>query len=354
MTMQYGALLLKQLKLSGAENYLQRSLRLARELGYPADIGASAYALHKLYRQKGDWQRSLIMMDEYLLMHDSIQNDNNRKAAIKTQYRYEYEKKEAVLKSEQEKKNALTAAELRRSALLRNAYLLGFAIVGVFAVVFLLQRNRISKEKRRSEALLLNILPREIAEELKIKGEAEARQFDSVTVVCTDFKDFTVHSENMTPKELVNELNMCFKAFDEIVTRYHLEKIKTVGDAYIAVSGLPVPNPDHAPQAVQAAIAMRDFMNKRWQETNEGTFRMRCGVHSGTVVAGIVGVKKYAYDIWGDTVNTAARMEQNCEAGKINISGTTYELVKEHHACLYRGKLEAKNKGSIDMYYVEG
>jgi class 3 adenylate cyclase len=146
---------------------------------------------------------------------------------------------------------------------------------------------------------------------------------------------------------LVAEIHRNFTAFDEIMERNGLEKIKTIGDAYMAVCGLPNVDPDHAIKTIQAAIEIRDWMVK-----NSGRFQIRMGVHSGPVVAGIVGVKKYAFDIWGDTVNTAARMEQNSEAGKINISGTTYELIKNKFDCEYRGMIRAKNKGEIDMYFV--
>ncbi len=211
----------------------------------------------------------------------------------------------------------------------------------------------IVKQKERSEELLLNILPAEVAEELKLKGSAEARQFDEVTVMFSDFKSFTTYSERFTPRELVHELNVCFRAFDEIMRKHKIEKIKTVGDGYIAVSGLPVANANHAENMVQAAIEVRDFMVKRHRELGDKTFEVRIGLHSGKVVAGIVGITKYAYDIWGDTVNTAARMEQNAEGGKINISEATYNLIKGKFNCIHRGKLPAKNKGEIDMYFVE-
>ena len=169
----------------------------------------------------------------------------------------------------------------------------------------------------------------------------------------TDFIGFTNFSERFTPQELVNELHECFKAFDGIIAQHGLEKIKTVGDAYIAVCGLPTANPLHAQKVVNAGIAIRDFMTSRHALLQDATFQIRIGINSGGLVAGIVGVKKFAYDIWGDTVNTAARMEQHSEAGKVNISQTTYELVNNNFACTHRGKLQAKNKGDLDMYFVE-
>jgi class 3 adenylate cyclase len=201
--------------------------------------------------------------------------------------------------------------------------------------------------------LLLNILPHEVADELKAKGYASARMYDHVTVIFTDFVDFTSASEHMLPHDLVQELDICFKKFDEITSKYNIEKIKTVGDAYLAVCGLPKTDAAHAINVVCAAREIADFMLNRRAQLGDKTFEVRIGVHSGNVVAGIVGVKKFAYDIWGDTVNTAARMEQNSEAGKINISETTYELVKENFRCAYRGEIEAKNKGMLKMYFVE-
>ena len=206
---------------------------------------------------------------------------------------------------------------------------------------------QLKSEKKKSDDLLLNILPEEVAEELKEKGMAEAKQYNHVTVLFTDFVNFTGISEQMSPKELVKEIHENFTAFDTIIEKHGLEKIKTIGDAYLAVCGLPIENEMHAVQVLKAAKDIQTYMANK-----AGKFQIRIGVNSGPVIAGIVGVKKYAYDIWGDCVNTAARMEQNSEAGKINISGATYDLVKAHFSCVHRGKIAAKNKGEIDMYFV--
>lgn len=215
--------------------------------------------------------------------------------------------------------------------------------------------RELSEEKDRSESLLLNILPANVAEELKISGESEARLFQHVTVLFTDFVNFTGISEVLTPTELVAQLHSCFTGFDKIIERNGLEKIKTIGDAYLAVCGLPEQSDQHAVKAVSAAKEIMQFMREQKEALggNVGLSDIRLGIHSGEVVAGIVGVKKFAYDIWGDTVNTAARMEQHGEKGKINISGSTYELVKNNFICIHRGKIKAKNKGDIDMYFVE-
>lgn len=213
------------------------------------------------------------------------------------------------------------------------------------------------KAKKLSDELLLNILPFEVAEELKAKGSADAKLYDQVTVMFTDFKGFTPISEKLSPSELVAEIHTCFKAFDNIITKNNIEKIKTIGDAYMCAGGLPVTNTTNAVDVVKAALEIQQFMQQHLQiRKNEGkeVFEVRIGIHSGPVVAGLVGVKKFAYDIWGDTVNTASRMESSGEAGKVNISGSTYELVHDKFTCTYRGKVQAKGKGEIDMYYVEG
>lgn len=216
----------------------------------------------------------------------------------------------------------------------------------------LVEKNiQIENEKKRSDNLLLNILPEEVAEELKEKGKTEARHYENVSVLFSDFVNFTQTSEQLTPQQLVGELNECFTAFDRIIERNGLEKIKTIGDAYMAVCGLPTPNPEHAERAVKAALEIRDFIEQR--KLKENVFDIRIGINSGSVVAGIVGIKKFAYDIWGDTVNVAARMEQNCDPGKVNISESTYQLVKDEFDCTARGSIAAKGKGEVAMYFVE-
>jgi class 3 adenylate cyclase/ketosteroid isomerase-like protein len=213
-------------------------------------------------------------------------------------------------------------------------------------------------ERDRSDSLLLNILPKEIAEELKAKGHADARHFDQVTILFTDFKGFTEASEKLTPQELVEELNTCFKAFDKIITKRGIEKIKTIGDAYMCAGGLPDPKSSSPAGVVHAALDMQAFMKARKAERDaqgKPAFAMRVGIHTGPVVAGIVGVKKFQYDIWGDTVNTASRMESSGEVGQVNISEATYELVKNEPGLTFspRGKVLAKGKGELEMYFVQ-
>ncbi|MBL0127618.1 MAG: hypothetical protein IPP83_09175 [Flavobacteriales bacterium] len=222
-----------------------------------------------------------------------------------------------------------------------------------------LRTRELREEKQRSDDLLLNILPSDVAEELKAKGHAEAKHFEQVTILFTDFKGFTEASEKLSPQELVEELNTCFMAFDHIITARGIEKIKTIGDAYMCAGGLPDPKTSSPEDVVRAGLEMQAFMIDRKKERDAAglfSFEMRVGIHTGPVVAGIVGVKKFQYDIWGDTVNTASRMESSGEVGQVNISGATYALVVEQASRLFtftpRGKVQAKGKGEMEMYFV--
>jgi class 3 adenylate cyclase len=214
----------------------------------------------------------------------------------------------------------------------------------------------IEEEKKRSDDLLLNILPEDVMRELKAHGKTTARNYAQATVLFADIKDFTGISERLSPDELITSLDEYFETFDNIIEKYGIEKIKTIGDAYVCAGGVPTKSDNNAHLVVKAALEfMREIEKKQIDRKGAGKipFEFRIGIHTGQLVAGVIGVRKFAYDIWGDTVNTAARMQQHGEAGKINISQATYDLVKDKFACIYRGKLEAKNKGEIEMYFVE-
>ncbi len=213
------------------------------------------------------------------------------------------------------------------------------------------RRNEmIEEEKRRSEALLLNILPEEAARELLKEGFTRSRKYDLVTVMFTDFVGFTQIAETLKAEDLVLRVDKYFRAFDEITLKYGVEKIKTIGDAYMCAGGLPAINSTNPMDVLNAAIDMMKYMD----DEHDHLFKIRVGMHTGPVVAGVVGKHKFQYDIWGDAVNIAARMEQNSIPGRINISGATFELVKDYFDCEYRGKIEAKNKGEMEMYFVNG
>ena len=218
----------------------------------------------------------------------------------------------------------------------------------------ILERNRLlGEEKVRARELLHNILPLEIARELSESGKVRPLRNEAVSILFTDFKGFTQTSATMPPGRIVEELNDIFGAFDDICHECGIEKIKTIGDAFMAVGGLPRSCDDHAQRCVKAALRMAQFLDQR---NSEAAFKwaLRIGIHSGPVVSGVVGKRKYTYDVWGDTVNVAARMESAGEPGRVNISAYSYDLIRADFKCEYRGKIEAKGKGQIDMYFVAG
>jgi class 3 adenylate cyclase len=342
----------KPAQLHLAEQYLTECLS-DPAVTFQVDVAQDCYeGLIKIYQLTGDYRKEAEFYRKYTALKDTtFSSENSRRiSALETQ-RIE----EVNAKRQEISDLGLERARIEKFYFMGGIFLL-LCMSGLLYNRYRLKSKAnvsISNEKARSEALLLNILPAEVAEELKSTGTAQAKHFDNVTVLFTDFKNFTTVSEQLTPQELVDELHACFKGFDEICTKYSIEKIKTIGDAYLAVSGLPLADENHAENVVRAALEIREFMKKRRDNLGVKTFEIRIGINSGSVVAGIVGVKKFAYDIWGDTVNTAARMEQNSDAGKINISETTYGLVKDRFTCEYRGEIDAKNKGKLAMYFVE-
>ncbi len=362
-----GTVYTKQKNNNEASQYLNKGLSLAKEIGNLNEINVSYQGLAALDSAQGNFKKALEHYKMYITTRDSMFNRENTKKIMQSKMQYDFDKRRLAdsLTNEKDKlqREVSYKENLHQKNTQRNIFLFsGLAILALAGGLWNRLRNIrrskaiIEKEKERSEELLLNILPYEVAEELKQTGHCRAKTFSMVTVMFTDFKDFTNVSEKVSAELLVDEINFCFSAFDHIVQKYKVEKIKTVGDAYICVSGLPVLNFTHAFDVVSAAIEIRNFMLTRKKEKEsrkEIPFELRIGIHTGPVVAGIVGVKKFQYDIWGDTVNLAARMESSGEAGQINISGTTYALVKDKFNCTHRGKIQAKNKGEIDMYFVE-
>ncbi len=211
----------------------------------------------------------------------------------------------------------------------------------------------VAVEHEHSERLLLNILPAELAKELSATGVARPARYDSATILFTDFSGFTQVASAMPADRMVAELNEIFGAFDDICDELGVEKIKTIGDAYMAAAGLPKPCADHAERCVRAGLRMLDYLEQR-NRTSAFKWSLRVGIHSGPVVTGVVGKRKYAFDVWGDTVNVASRMESAGEPGRVNVSAYTYDLIRTEFDCEYRGKVDAKGKGQIDMYFVKG
>jgi adenylate cyclase len=231
-----------------------------------------------------------------------------------------------------------------------------FVQVFMGILVQVLTQN-LNQERRKSDRLLRSVLPETIAQELKQTDRVQPIDYESASVLFTDFVGFTQIAEGFTPQQLIEELDSCFSQFDLIAKKHKLEKIKTIGDAYMAVGGVPVMNRTHAVDCILAALEIKQVVSRlREQEMAESRpyWQIRIGIHSGGLVAGVVGREKFSYDVWGDTVNTASRLESSGVAGRINISGATYELVKQFFDCECRGKVAAKNKGTIDMYFVNG
>lgn len=319
------------------------------------EIGKYKEAYH--FRKKYDELR-------YQVNDEAQVKSDERRLALYSDHMKEYEIESKEREVELlEKRSALE--RIRRNTAIGGV--IGFALLAFL----LFNRNRlknksnkelikkneiIEAEKKHSESLLLNILPAATAAELKQKGKADARHYENVTILFTDFVSFTKLAEQYSPEELVAELDTCFKAFDAITTRHNIEKIKTIGDAYMCAGGLPIVNERHALDIINTALEMLAFIKEhqeKQRQMGKPIFKMRIGIHTGEVVTGVVGHKKFAYDIWGDAVNIAAHMESSSKAGKINISRQTYEEIKDHFTCTYRGKVKAKNKGEIEMYFVE-
>ena len=347
---------------NNAISFGEKGIQLAKEIGTLLIESIGYENLSESYKGLGNYNEALKNYELFKKYNDSIFNLNKHKQIAQMEAIYQNEKKQKEIEIN-EVQLAKKEVEINHQKTIKVAFIGGFAlaVLIVFLILWSLQQKKhdnkiIAAEKAKSEELLLNILPSETAEELKKYGRCVARPFDLVSVLFTDFKGFTTIAEKFSAEKLVAELDYCFRAFDQLMGKYNIEKIKTIGDSYMCAGGIPVPNTTNPVDIVKCGLEIQHFMDKYKAErikNNEPYFELRLGVHTGSVVAGIVGLKKFAYDIWGDTVNIASRMESSGEVGKVNISGATYDLIKDKFVCTYRGKIEAKNKGEIDMYFVE-
>jgi class 3 adenylate cyclase len=333
-----------------AFTYSLRSLNLAKQYGLKAEIGGAYLKLSELYERTGYASAALKYYRNYIAFRDSVKNIS----AVQQMGDMQIAQKQIELDLANQQKRTQKIITIASATAL---FLILLMAVGLYRRNLYVRKTNaiIEKEKDRSESLLLNILPEETARELKESGTVKANKFESVTVLFTDFKAFTAYSEQINPEELVKRLGYYFTAFDDIIEKYGLEKIKTIGDSYMCAGGLPFPIKDHAIKMVQAGFEILQFVEDvKLSETDQGlSFDVRIGINTGPVVAGVVGSKKFSYDIWGDTVNVASRMETMSEAGKINISQNTYELIKNEFNCQYRGEIAVKNRGKMKMYFVD-
>lgn len=332
--------------------YTIKSLELSKKYDLKKEIADSNFKLSLIFEKSKNYKQSLLHFKEYTIYSDSIQNIESVKRISEIQAKFEIDKKQLIVnKLNQEKKSQkiITIISLIGVVLL---FLLAFGLYRRYKYVS--KTNRIIEiEKNRSNALLLNILPEATAVELKEKGKVVSRKFESVTVLFTDFVGFTNYSETLEPEQLVQQIDYYFSKFDDIMEKYDLEKIKTIGDSYMCASGLTTDTQNHAYKMMAAAVEIIQFVEQcsidPWP--NQHWFQIRVGIHTGPVVAGVVGTRKFAYDIWGDTVNIASRMESNSIPGRINVSKDTYELLKNNYEFEYRGEIEVKNKGKMQMYF---
>jgi class 3 adenylate cyclase/Tfp pilus assembly protein PilF len=361
----YGDLEKRQGNYLSAKKRCQEALEITEQIGDISLQKAACECLYESSKELGNTGQALLYIEKMYILSDSLNKDET---AAKLE-QMEYLKKnivDSLLRVEENRELEMKhEEELRRKNKSKNIFLgSGLALLvlvgGLYSRVQYIKKSKklIEREKERSDNLLLNILPAEIAEELKAHGEAHPRDYNNASILFTDFREFTKLSEAMSAKDLVAEINLCFKEFDSICEKFGIEKIKTIGDSYMVAGGLPMPSDTSTKDTVLAAIEMANFVVRRAEERSangEIPFEMRVGIHTGPVVAGIVGVKKFQYDIWGDTVNTASRMESNGEVGKVNISQATYNRLKgdPDFAFESRGKIEAKGKGAIQMWFVE-
>jgi adenylate cyclase len=307
------------------------------------------------YEKEQDYSNAYLYKTLYSNIKDSLYKTDTKKKLNQLQFDFELSKKEGEI--------VLQEAKIKSEKAARMGVQIGLGLILIIA--FIIYRNYLQKvkvnkildkQKDQIEHLLLNILPKEVASELQTSGKSVPRHFEEVSVLFTDFKGFTSIADKLSPEDVVEELNECFMAFDNIMEKYDLEKIKTIGDAYMCAGNMPSPDPDHVYKMIKAAMEIQQFVEKHNANREENgleAWEIRIGIHTGPVVAGVVGKKKYAYDIWGSTVNIASRMESNGTPGRVNISAYTHEIIKDRFECSHRGKIYAKNLGELDMYFVE-
>jgi class 3 adenylate cyclase/tetratricopeptide (TPR) repeat protein len=342
--------------------YYNQAKDIAEEMKSKPDLKDIYEDMSLAYENAGDYKNAYKYQFELGKVKDTLFNETTERKLGALQFEFDLQKKQGQIDI-LTKDKALQDSQIKRQRFTRNALIVGLVLV--FIIAFITYRdNRIKirtnrlldKQKDEIEHLLLNILPSEVAQELQKTGVATPKYYEKVSVLFTDFKSFSKIADSLSPHEIVSELNACFMVFDDIIEKYNLEKIKTIGDSYMCAGGIPAQDERHHINIVKASLEIQEFIrlrNEKRKIDGMTPWDVRIGINVGPLVAGVVGRKKYAYDIWGGTVNVASRMESNGEPGRVNISAATYELIKDEYACTYRGKIFAKNIGEIDMYYVD-
>ena len=360
--MQIASVYVKKKDLTRALDFYHRSEAIGKDLNSKSDLKKLYEEMATTYEKTGDYKNAFNYQTQLAGIKDALFNEASEKKIGALQFEFDLEKKQSEINLLTKDKD-LQTTKLRRQQFAKNAYLVGLLLA--FTIAILVYRGYLEKakthkildkQKNEIENLLLNILPKEVAVELQSKGHATPKQYESASVMFTDFQAFTMLADSMPPDQLVAELDACFMAFDAIIEKHKLEKIKTIGDSYMCAGGIPVSDQPHVLNMVKAGLEIQQYItdhNIGRLERGLKPWVARIGIHVGPVVAGVVGKKKYAYDIWGSTVNIASRMESNGEAGRVNISHAVYEIVKDHYVCTHRGKISAKNIGDIDMYFIE-
>jgi class 3 adenylate cyclase len=364
------------------QNYQDAHRSFQRALGYARRAGmrqfmlsieknlAASLALLETYMET---QETRAMLDTFRVQIDVVRDSLSREQETRQLIITEKEmaeiasaRKDAELKAADAELKS-KEAELRARDAQQQVYLLIGVAIGVVLLVFIIalvlrsrektrSNRRLQQEKDKTQQMLHNILPVEIANELEQAGKVEPRKHEEVSILFTDFKGFTAIASQMDPAELLRRLEEVFQQFDQVIEKYGLEKIKTIGDAYMAAANLVRKDPHHAIHAVTAAMEMQEFIDiwsGKQRRKGEIPWELRIGIHTGPVVAGVIGQKKFVYDIWGDAVNLASRMEAYGEPGKVNISAATYELVRPYCDFEPKRRVEVKNRGQLDMFFVK-
>lgn len=355
---------------SQAENYYLKAYNLSKELGTPEIILKSSEKLSEIEAMSGNYKEAYFYFKDLKSITDKLHNEEKIKKMTQLELQHEFDQKQKEAEFKEKQISLVQKSKLKRQQIISYASIAGLILT--LLLVFVIYRNynnkkhltislmnqkkELEKEKKKSDKLLLNILPVEIAEELKKYGKASVKQYNMVSVMFADFKGFTMLCEEIMPFELINELDNYFEQIDLIIEKNKIEKIKTAGDSYMCAGGVPVANKSNPIDMVLASLAIQKYMkqvNDEKAKQGKSLWQMRIGIHTGPLLAGVIGKNKFAYDIWGDTVNIAARLESTAEAEKINVSGETFQFIRNYFDCTFRGRIPAKNKGDIDMYFVD-